>query len=401
MNVRSLLAVSLVVNLALAATIAWMLKNKSAGVADVKIAPASQAAKPKSEAVDSLVMPATPAQSFDWRMVESDDYKKYIANLRAIGCPEETIRDIIVADVNKLFESRGHKLGKFQFWKSDNFFASPDRVEKSVDLWNEKRVLLKELLGVEPKERLTDIFAGYHPMESMLDFLSTAKQSQVMEFNTKFQAKMRRAFAGGDDADTAKASEQMRKEMEVELAGILTPQEFEEYQLRMSPTAMSMRSRLAEFDPTEQEFREIFKLQKQFDDDYGELGRESSGQSLQYNTAQKENEARLKSILGGVRYAEYQRATDQAYKEMLRVAERSGLAKDAATKVYDLKSAAEAEASRLRKDESLSAEQRQAALKTIRVETENSIRAVFGETGFQSYQKQAGAYWLKIITPDP
>mgnify|MGYP001599700956 CR=1 FL=1 len=66
-----------------------------------------------------------------------------------------------------------------------------------------------------------------------------------------------------------------------------------------------------------------------------------------------------------------------------------------------MKSAAEAEASRLRKDESLSAEQRQAALKTILAETENSIRSVFGDAGFQSYQKQPGAYWLKIITPDP
>ena len=96
---------------------------------------------------------------------------------------------------------------------------------------------------------------------------------------------------------------------------------------------MNMRSRLTEFEPTEQEFREMFKVQKQFEDAYGALGRESSGQSLQYNTAQKEKEARFKRILGDVRYAEYQRATDQAYMEMIRVAERSGLAKDAAIKV--------------------------------------------------------------------
>ena len=35
--------------------------------------------------------------TFDWRMVESEDYKKYIANLCAVGCPEKTIRDIIIA----------------------------------------------------------------------------------------------------------------------------------------------------------------------------------------------------------------------------------------------------------------------------------------------------------------
>src|SRR5687767_3763335 len=45
-------------------------------------------------------------QSVDWCMVESEDYVSYIANLRAIGCTEETIRDLIIADVNKLFEDR-------------------------------------------------------------------------------------------------------------------------------------------------------------------------------------------------------------------------------------------------------------------------------------------------------
>jgi hypothetical protein len=40
---------------------------------------------------------------FSWAAVEAADYHQYIANLRAIDCPEETIRDIIIADVNKLY----------------------------------------------------------------------------------------------------------------------------------------------------------------------------------------------------------------------------------------------------------------------------------------------------------
>src|SRR5579871_1431151 len=39
---------------------------------------------------------------FHWAHLESEDYRDYIARLRAIGCPEETIRDIIIADVEKL-----------------------------------------------------------------------------------------------------------------------------------------------------------------------------------------------------------------------------------------------------------------------------------------------------------
>ena len=46
------------------------------------------------------------AQSFDWKQIEAADYPTYIENLRAIGCPEETVRDIITADVAGLYEER-------------------------------------------------------------------------------------------------------------------------------------------------------------------------------------------------------------------------------------------------------------------------------------------------------
>src|SRR5262245_60208829 len=45
-------------------------------------------------------------QYFTWREIESDDYPTYVANLRDISCPEQTIRDIIIADVNGLYARR-------------------------------------------------------------------------------------------------------------------------------------------------------------------------------------------------------------------------------------------------------------------------------------------------------
>ena len=41
--------------------------------------------------------------NFTWSQIETNDYRAYIANLRSIGCPDATIRDIIVADVNALY----------------------------------------------------------------------------------------------------------------------------------------------------------------------------------------------------------------------------------------------------------------------------------------------------------
>ena len=115
MNAKRLLILSLVLNLGLAGAAAWLAKKRSTSVAvpnTIQTATKSDLANPKASTEPkpppnpTVADPAKPTQSFDWRMVESEDYKKYIANLRAIGCPEETIRDIIIADVNKLFASR-------------------------------------------------------------------------------------------------------------------------------------------------------------------------------------------------------------------------------------------------------------------------------------------------------
>src|SRR6185295_5992798 len=60
-------------------------------------------------------------QFFSWREVESSDYPTFIANLRDIGCPVQTIRDIIVADVNQLYaQKRATEImtGDQQWWRS-------------------------------------------------------------------------------------------------------------------------------------------------------------------------------------------------------------------------------------------------------------------------------------------
>src|SRR5216117_3816516 len=103
---------------------------------------------------------------FNWESVEATDYKQYIANLRSVGCPEETIRDIITADVNKLYESKRKELAgpkkKFEFWKPGSMMGAafdPERAEKERALNKEKRALITELLGSAPDDK-PDILAG-------------------------------------------------------------------------------------------------------------------------------------------------------------------------------------------------------------------------------------------------
>src|SRR6476620_576439 len=90
-------------------------------------------------------------QPFTWSEIESPDYRTYIANLRRGGCPEKTIRDIIVADVNDLYADRIAKEIVFpeqKWWlsepDSEAFEATMNQVRA---LEAEKNRLLTDLLG--------------------------------------------------------------------------------------------------------------------------------------------------------------------------------------------------------------------------------------------------------------
>src|SRR2546430_8064984 len=56
--------------------------------------------------VNSTNVLAALTGRINWASIESTNYHTYIQNLRGIGCPEETVRDIILTDISKLFAKR-------------------------------------------------------------------------------------------------------------------------------------------------------------------------------------------------------------------------------------------------------------------------------------------------------
>lgn len=91
MNSRMVLLLSLALNLVCLVGLLW--RN---GTPETEPAPMTQV---ESTAVLVEPMPQPAAPAFRWSQVESTNYFAYIANLRTIGCPEQTIRDIISADL--------------------------------------------------------------------------------------------------------------------------------------------------------------------------------------------------------------------------------------------------------------------------------------------------------------
>jgi len=97
--------ISVICNLALACVIVFLLRHQEKAMP----VPVAETAAP----VTAASAPAEPAESnpFQWTQLESiNDYRVYVANLRAAGCPESTVEDIAQGDAERAFSFQRRKL---------------------------------------------------------------------------------------------------------------------------------------------------------------------------------------------------------------------------------------------------------------------------------------------------
>jgi hypothetical protein len=327
---------------------------------------------------EGLPRPAT--EPFNWRTVESEDYRRYIANLRAIGCPEQTIRDIIVADVNALFAERAKRLraltNRVEYWKGGNLAArvlDGEAVRQRRELDKEKESLLKALLGDKaPAVPETPADSGT-AMTAMLDFLPSEKLSQVSDVVQRFQSRVMKSSASSPGGGADRKSQ--LAQLDAELAQALTPEEKFEVDLRMSSCAQVLRMSLAEFEPTEQEFRDMFKARKQLDDEFGLsfTGKESQPERERVQRAIEELGNQFKNILGEQRYREFQNA---------------GWLLTFRTEVQE-------QAAKVRGDSALTPEQRQSMLNFMRAQVEKDLANRIGQDALASYVERH--IWIREL----
>jgi len=146
MQTRRLLGISMALNLLLLGATGYLLTRKTGS-------PQPQAdAQSLSPAVALAQAMPTPSPlsppPFAWSQVEAADYPTYISNLRAIHCPEQTIRDIIVADVESLYL---HKRQELQAQRPQSG-ADAGFLREALDkLRQEQSNLIITLFGLKPE----------------------------------------------------------------------------------------------------------------------------------------------------------------------------------------------------------------------------------------------------------
>jgi hypothetical protein len=354
------------------------------------------------------------SEPFDWAQLESTDYRVYVANLRAIGCPEPTVRDLIIADVNDLFAPRVKALVDEV---TGNFWELILHKEAFGEMVDEKHSQLRAL-GEERDEVFIALFGASNPRsaedleryatdgraqwERTADFLPEEKRSQFVAAKEELE----RAWTDflRTPGLTGLQSQAKRKELEAAyeqaLREKLTTDEYHKLRLRQSPAA-SLRDRLAGLDWNEATVRAVANLQ--FAQAEAQAALSEKDADFKSRTAQfkQASEAHTRELLGDDRYAALQRAIDHRYEPIYRVTQRLGLPDAAAAQAYDIRGQAEDAANRVRANESLLAEEQQTLLHVIGAETRQSLSAALGPKGLAAYEKIDGGWMPQFTVATP
>ncbi|MEO8427899.1 MAG: hypothetical protein ABI651_12390 [Verrucomicrobiota bacterium] len=331
---------------------------------------------------------------FSWEDVESDDYAKYIDNLREIGCPEPTIRDIIVADVNQLYAKRQAAeivSPDQQWWRSD-----PDpSVERAANdaleaLDKERRELLARLLGTGWNASQEQNLGKIPLTGAVLGSLPKETKRTVQDLGARANKRLRALLeSGGEDGkpvDPA-ALARLRKETREELARILTPEQLEEYLLRYSQNAVQLRNELRGQNLTPDEFRRIFRARDPLDQQLQLSEADDTATLQQRRQLEQQREKILQTELGPERYQAYMLNKDPLYVDAKNTAERLGVSPSVVMPIYQVNQLTELERQRIRNDNELSTEEKIEAIKSVLEEQQKTLLKLLGEDAYERFEQ--------------
>ena len=371
-------------------------------------------------------------EKFSWAQLVSLDFKVYRDRLRSIECPEATVRDIIIAEINEVFRPKRTEIlaaAQSRYWElSAKGKKALEEVETSLEkLDEEHQALIDEVLGRDVEDEESERKRQTQSWERHYSWLPADKRSSLIDLELEFRKRTQAVWEEVGNRPNPEPLPQDREKVRAlgdELAEarkrLMSPEEFLEYRLRDS-SAGHWGGNLPGFESTETEWRAVSRLKL----DYEEALRKALPPSPEMDetfarryglpvpnaseTARREevlqqmaaelNKA-MKSALGTERFAEYQLASSSDYQQTKLIIDRYELPESLARQAYELQRTASTHAEATSTDVSLTPEARLNALAAIRKETERALATTLGPKVFSTYQEYHGG-WLQNLDQIP
>jgi hypothetical protein len=394
-----ILAASLTVNAALVAVVAINAPSVFHLGPNIPAEPAAPAVRPTAPTGTSGAQPGAAS----WAALKGEDLKSLAARLRAAGLPPGVIRAIVKARLDEQFHAQRQELVdravSMPYWNAHfgNFDAKTLLGLRAIGKQENKEI--KDLLGTNDDPG--NPFGNAFRQESNYG-ISKEKFDRIQAINSDFGDMRSEVYGDAKGVMLPEDTEKMnylRKEEQAEVAAELSPDELLEYQLRTSNAAYQLRSTMSAFNPTEGEFRAIFKAQQDFDSQYGSSEEQLTPEQQKDKEAHKaELLGKIQDAVGPERAAEYKVETDPNYVQVSRLVDRLELPAAATQQVVSLQSDITKRADAIRRDPGLSAADKASQLAALADEATTQITAVMGDRGMAAY-KQNGGGWLQGLKP--
>jgi hypothetical protein len=409
---RTLIA-SLAVNVGLA--IVWLLLQ-GRGASRIEAASTSP---PQAKASEVLVASAAPPEAivsnpppirFQWAMLDTNDARIYVSNLRRVNCPEHVLRDLLVNKLDKQFRPQLQTAYvNYDPWVGSDRRDADRRVERErvAGLQHEQLALTRELLGYDWNSDVSVEWSREEVAGVFLGFLSDLKAQQVMaqvmgevqDIEARFKFLEDRIIAE-EDLETFAV---FRSGVSQQLGRLLRPQELDELETRAQLVLLLGNNiHLEGMDPTGAELRAIMSASRNYQDALTAaiLDRFPFRDGPDDDSQRREFEAALRTSLGAARFAEFQRAQEKEFRDAYAFTQRQNLPKSVAVTLYQAQRTAEAQWREITDDGSLSTEERGIALEVLQTATAASLARTLGRE-FTNYINGNGRWLNQLSSVSP
>lgn len=340
--------------------------------------------------------PIFSQRKFGPEQIESDErgktneYQGYLGSLRAVGCPEDKIRYIVLADINGLFARKRLNVAvthDLQWWKSEPEITIAGVLqEKGRQLEDERRLLIEKYLGPEAleSEKGESVFwSNVQLTGPVLGALSPELHNAVQEVCAKSIERHQAAFwARINDGKSLNAVDaaRLREQTRSDLRRLLPPEAMEEFLLRYSHNAHELRSELRGFEPTPEEFRKILRatdvMDHQLQLEYGGVETLSPQQRERYVS---QRDAAIREALGPKRFEAYLLVKDPLYRQAQAMALQHGASPKSVMSLYELTRLNEGRRQKILNDTTLSPQQKSEALNAVSQDQTRSVMQIISD----------------------
>lgn len=373
---------------------ALLFKNRRAS------APATASASSSASSAKTAVT-VPPLSVETWELIKAGDAAS-VEKLRALGLSEQILHNVIRARIELRYREREQALfAKQNYWHRNYSMARgrPSDPLKALDLRREKDAELKALLGDDYRKD-----DGY--TDPRTAFLPPGKAEELRLLQEDYDALTQSTYTYDGGIMLPEDREKLaylEKQKRTDLAALLTPEELTAYELRNSTTANMLSYQLRDSDFTEEEYKTVFALRKSFDDEFTSMYGMAGNTPDQNKARQKAEEAvnaQIKTALGDDRYAAYQRAQDQDYKTLAKLATRLELPPEKALEAYTLTLALEKKVKDFKPQPGANATQQRAAfVADILREADAGFTPILGDKGYAAYKEYSQRF--RRLQPPP